>query len=99
MPVDARTRARNPEQGSASEEALRRESQRVPAPGRGREPKEVVVVAADAPTTTPIEAGQPIIEPPAKQAGGLAAVLSSTRYMLRESGVKRGLKVLTAVNQ
>ena len=31
--------------------------------------------------------------------GGLAAVISSTRYMLRESGLKRGLRVLGAVNQ
>jgi molybdopterin-dependent oxidoreductase alpha subunit len=40
-----------------------------------------------------------MVEPPAREAGGVRAVVSSTRYMLRESGLKRGLRVLGAVNQ
>ncbi|MEY2930327.1 MAG: hypothetical protein RL033_1076 [Pseudomonadota bacterium] len=92
MPSDARTRSRS---SVAIVPARPGESQRVPS-ARGREQ---LIVPAEAPTTTPIETGHPILEPPATQAGGLKAVISSTRYMLRESGLKRGLKVLTAVNQ
>jgi molybdopterin-dependent oxidoreductase alpha subunit len=58
-----------------------------------------VVVGPNDPTTTPIETGEPIVEPPAREAGGLRAVVSSSRYMLRESGLRRGLRVLGAVNQ
>ena len=58
-----------------------------------------LVVRADAPTTTPVETGGPVLESPATSAGGLPAVISSTRYMLRESGLRRGLRVLGAVNQ
>ena len=73
------------------------------APQRAASPAEGlqghVVVRADAPTTTPIETGEPVVEAPATSAGGLPAVISSTRYMLRESGLRRGLRVLGAVNQ
>ncbi|HKO90464.1 MAG TPA: FdhF/YdeP family oxidoreductase [Polyangiaceae bacterium] len=57
------------------------------------------MVRADAPTTTPVETGEPVVESPATSAGGLPAVISSTRYLLRESGLRRGLRVLSAVNQ
>ncbi|MEO8183088.1 MAG: FdhF/YdeP family oxidoreductase [Deltaproteobacteria bacterium] len=82
-----------------------RVSERVPVHRRpnldpeGGGARQQVVVGPDDPTTTPIETGVPIIEPPAREAGGLKAIVSSTRYMLRESGLKRGLRVLGAVNQ
>jgi molybdopterin-dependent oxidoreductase alpha subunit len=47
----------------------------------------------------PIEPGAPRFSGPASAAGGVAAVLSSTRYILRETGLRRGLRVLTSVNQ
>src|SRR6185295_12103017 len=60
-----------------------RVSERLPAP-RVSEPvpaprypaREQVVVGPDDPTTTPIETGQPIVEPQAREAGGLKAVVS-----------------------
>src|SRR6188768_3264398 len=94
MPSDARTRANTPAVVSPT---TQRVSERVPAPRRPA--REQVVVGPNDPTTTPIETGEPIVEPPAREAGGVRAVVSSTRYMLRESGLKRGLRVLTAVNQ
>src|SRR3954468_16124014 len=94
MPSDARTRANTPAVVSPT---TQRVSERVPAPRRPV--REQVVVGPDDPTTTPIEAGQPLVEPQAREAGGVKAVISSTRYMLRESGLKRGLRVLGAVNQ
>jgi molybdopterin-dependent oxidoreductase alpha subunit len=103
MPVDGRTRSSGA--GVVSETTprgservpARRVSERLPAPGRPA--REQVVVGPDDPTTTPIETGEPIVEPPAREAGGLKAIVSSTRYMLRESGLKRGLRVLSGVNQ
>jgi len=94
MPSDARTRANTPAVVSPT---TQRVSERVPAPRRPA--REQVVVGPNDPTTTPIETGEPIVEPQAREAGGVKAVVSSTRYMLRESGLKRGLRVLTAVNQ
>src|SRR6185295_16676825 len=112
MPADGRTRSSKagvvPETAPGVSERVPapRVSERLPAP-RVSEPvpaprypaREQVVVGPDDPTTTPIETGEPIVEPPAREAGGVRAVVSSTRYMLRESGLKRGLRVLTAVNQ
>jgi molybdopterin-dependent oxidoreductase alpha subunit len=49
--------------------------------------------------TTPLEATRPRIERPAKVAGGVPAVMSSTRYLLRETHLGVGLKVLASVNQ
>jgi molybdopterin-dependent oxidoreductase alpha subunit len=98
---DARTRSISPVVPATTE----RVSERVPIPRRSSlEPqtgvaRQQVVVGPDDPTTTPIEQGDPIVEPPARAAGGLKAVISSTRYLLRESGLKRGLRVLGAVNQ
>ncbi len=91
MSADARTRSSS----AAVFPPRPRESERVPASAR----REQVVVPAEAPTTTPVELGYPIIEPPATEAGGVKAVVSSTRYLLRESGLRRGLKVLAKVNQ
>ena len=90
MPVDVTSSGRSTEapQRAASPAALSKES------SRGN-----VVVRADAPTTTPVETGEPVVESPATSAGGLPAVISSTRYLLRESGLRRGLRVLSAVNQ
>src|SRR3954469_6971711 len=103
MPVDGRTRSSG---AGVVSETTPRGSERVPArrvperlPAPGRPAREQVVVGPDDPTTTPIETGEPIVEPPAREAGGLRAVVSSTRYVLRESGLKRGLRVLGAVNQ
>ena len=98
---DARTRSISPVVPATTE----RVSERVQIPRRSSlDPRtgvarEQVVVGPDDPTTTPIETGEPIVEPPAREAGGLKSVISSTRYMLRESGLKRGLRVLGAVNQ
>jgi molybdopterin-dependent oxidoreductase alpha subunit len=58
--------------------------------------------AADAPQaqpTTPLEPHPPELGPPATVAGGVPAVVSTTRYMFREAGLVRGLKVLRSVNQ
>ena len=95
MPVDTRSSSHS------NEASLRAASPAAVTPAalsaagvRGK-----VVVRADAPTTTPIESGEPVLELPATSAGGLPAVISSTRYMLRESGLRRGLRVLGAVNQ
>jgi molybdopterin-dependent oxidoreductase alpha subunit len=49
--------------------------------------------------TTPLETTVPRIERPAKVAGGVPAVMSSTRYLLRETHLGVGLKVLANVNQ
>jgi molybdopterin-dependent oxidoreductase alpha subunit len=49
--------------------------------------------------TTPLETNRPEVSRPAKVAGGLPAVVSTTRYLLRETGLVRGLKVLRGVNQ
>ncbi|HTV19917.1 MAG TPA: FdhF/YdeP family oxidoreductase [Polyangiaceae bacterium] len=49
--------------------------------------------------TTPLETTTPQIERPAKVAGGVKAVVSSTRYMLRETKLGVGLKVLANINQ
>jgi molybdopterin-dependent oxidoreductase alpha subunit len=47
----------------------------------------------------PPEPGSPVFEVPAKSAGGVPAVVASARYILRETGLRRGLRVLRAVNQ
>jgi molybdopterin-dependent oxidoreductase alpha subunit len=49
--------------------------------------------------TTPLETGVPDVRRPATVAGGVPAVVSTTRYMFRETGLGRGLTVLRAVNQ
>jgi molybdopterin-dependent oxidoreductase alpha subunit len=49
--------------------------------------------------TTPLETTVPRVERPAKVAGGVPAVMSTTRYLLRETHVGVGLKVLASVNQ
>ena len=49
--------------------------------------------------TTPVEPGAPRLARPATTAGGLPAVVATTRYVLREAGVRRGLRVLRALNQ
>jgi molybdopterin-dependent oxidoreductase alpha subunit len=49
--------------------------------------------------TTPLETGAPDVRRPATVAGGLPAVVSTTRYMFRETGFRRGLEVLRSVNQ
>ena len=68
MPSDARTRASTP---AAVVPTTQRVSERVPAP---RHPaREQVVVGPNDPTTTPIETGEPIVEPPAREAGGVRA--------------------------
>ncbi len=57
--------------------------------------------AATAPLhpVTPIAEGAPDYAPYAKPAGGLDAVLTSTRYVLNEAGVVRGTRALLRVNQ
>jgi molybdopterin-dependent oxidoreductase alpha subunit len=49
--------------------------------------------------TTPLETSVPRVERPALVAGGVPAVLSTTRYLLRETTLGVGLKVLRTVNQ
>jgi len=49
--------------------------------------------------TTPLEEGAPEIRRPPLVAGGVPAVVSTTRYLFRETGLRRGLTVLRAVNQ
>jgi molybdopterin-dependent oxidoreductase alpha subunit len=49
--------------------------------------------------TTPLETTAPRFERPAKVAGGVPSVMSSTRYLLRETHLGVGLKVLANVNQ
>ncbi len=49
--------------------------------------------------TTPVEVGEPRVSRPSTRAGGVPAILTTTRYVLRESGIRRGVKVLKAVNQ
>ncbi len=65
----------------------------------GPPPAKPAAGAANRPPTTPLETEPPVFGVPATRAGGLPAVVSSVRYMLRESGLGRGLKVLAAVNQ
>jgi hypothetical protein len=81
MPVDVRSsghsnpapqRATSPAAPSAA--ALSAAEALSPTEARGN-----VVVRAEAPTTTPIETGEPVLEAPATSAGGLPAVISSTR--------------------
>src|SRR5262249_38472122 len=48
---------------------------------------------------TPVEVGEPRVSRPSTEAGGVPAVLATARYVLRESGLRRGLKTLAAVNQ
>ncbi len=49
--------------------------------------------------TTPLEIDAAVFDVPATRAGGVAAVVASARYIMREAGLRRGLRVLTAVNQ
>ena len=49
--------------------------------------------------TTPLETSVPRLERPATVAGGVPAVLSTTRYMRRETTLGTGLKVLRTINQ
>jgi molybdopterin-dependent oxidoreductase alpha subunit len=49
--------------------------------------------------TTPLETSTVELRKPATVAGGMPAVLSTTRYMLRETSMGAGLKVLRTVNQ
>ena len=49
--------------------------------------------------TTPLEPGTPDVSRPAVVAGGVPAVISTTRYMFREAGLGRGLTVLRTINQ
>src|SRR5688572_15199296 len=49
--------------------------------------------------TTPLETSVPQIQRPSTVAGGVPAVLSTTRYLLRETTLAVGLKVLRTVNQ
>jgi molybdopterin-dependent oxidoreductase alpha subunit len=53
----------------------------------------------EAPSTTPLEPGEPRIEPYSHAAGGLLAVAATTRYIRREAGLVRGARVLLEVNQ
>jgi molybdopterin-dependent oxidoreductase alpha subunit len=48
---------------------------------------------------TPLEQGEPRVNAPSKFAGGVPSVISTLSYALRETGVTRALKVLSAVNQ
>ena len=48
---------------------------------------------------SPLDPAPPKVHPTTEPAGGLAAVLSSLRYVRRETGLRRGLRVLRAVNQ
>ncbi|HVZ37108.1 MAG TPA: FdhF/YdeP family oxidoreductase [Polyangiaceae bacterium] len=70
-----------------------------PAEERRRTGAEREEPRTERPSTMPLEAGEPRFSGPATHAGGMAAVLSTTRYILRESGLRRGLRVLTTVNQ
>jgi molybdopterin-dependent oxidoreductase alpha subunit len=47
----------------------------------------------------PPESSTPVFDAPKSRAGGVPAVVASARYIIREAGVRRGLTVLTAVNQ
>jgi len=49
--------------------------------------------------TTPIEPGEPHLARPATTAGGVPAVVATARYVLRVAGLRRGLRVLRAMNQ
>jgi molybdopterin-dependent oxidoreductase alpha subunit len=49
--------------------------------------------------TTPLETTSPEVRRPSTVAGGMPAVLSSTRYMLRETHLGTGLRVLRTINQ
>jgi molybdopterin-dependent oxidoreductase alpha subunit len=64
-----------------------------------RQPPPTPVTTRPETPLTPLETEEPEFELPAKQAGGMGAVISTTRYVLRESGLRRGLQVLAAVNQ
>jgi molybdopterin-dependent oxidoreductase alpha subunit len=61
--------------------------------------EQVSTAAPQAQPTTPLETNTPDVSKPASVAGGVPAVVSTTRYMFREAGLVRGLKVLRAVNQ
>jgi molybdopterin-dependent oxidoreductase alpha subunit len=50
-------------------------------------------------STTPLEPGEPRVEPYEHAAGGLGAVAATTRYLRREAGLLRGARVLLEVNQ
>jgi molybdopterin-dependent oxidoreductase alpha subunit len=63
------------------------------------QPVEVLSEAPGADPTTPLETTVPAVQRPSTVAGGLPAVLSTTRYMLRETRLGVGLKVLRTVNQ
>jgi molybdopterin-dependent oxidoreductase alpha subunit len=49
--------------------------------------------------TTPLETTVPRLERPSTVAGGVPAVLSTTRYLRRETTLGTGLKVLRTINQ
>jgi molybdopterin-dependent oxidoreductase alpha subunit len=49
--------------------------------------------------TTPLETTVPDVQRPPTVAGGVPAVISTTRYMFRETGLGRGMKVLATLNQ
>ncbi len=49
--------------------------------------------------TTPLEPGEPRVEPYEHAAGGLGAVAATTRYVKREAGLARGAGLLLQVNQ
>jgi molybdopterin-dependent oxidoreductase alpha subunit len=61
--------------------------------------EQVPTEAPQAHPTTPLETNAPELGRPAKVAGGVPAVISTTRYMFRETGLVRGLNVLRQVNQ
>jgi molybdopterin-dependent oxidoreductase alpha subunit len=61
--------------------------------------EQVPAESPQAEPTTPLEATVPELRPAAKVAGGVPAVVSTMRYMVREAGLVRGLKVLRSVNQ
>jgi molybdopterin-dependent oxidoreductase alpha subunit len=65
---------------------------------RHEPPPSAAADGAAAPTT-PVETGAPRVTAPSTQAGGVSAVIATTRYVLRESGVRRGLRTLAQVNQ
>src|SRR3954463_5029989 len=91
MPVDTDLRLRP----RADTEALT--SPVLPSPPPPLGPGEPT--SKERPSTMPIEPGAPRFSGPATAAGGGPAGRSSARYILRETGLRRGLRVLTSVNQ
>jgi molybdopterin-dependent oxidoreductase alpha subunit len=81
----------------ATNTALSAASER--APGFAAAAAPTVMTPAEVEPTTPLETSEPVFEMPAIRAGGVPAVVATARYIMREAGLRRGLRVLRSVNQ